>query len=204
MTLHQFPQVYGGTGLLGASLRRGPTVLFHATFTAPNDTPLADYVPDIDVSGLGFVAITGSQNFTIQSNRLLISNSAPSHVANVLTGDYRADVITNRIGGGATGLAFRVQDVSNFFLCGAGNNLVALFQCVSGTFFLRASVAVTSPANQDVPIFVELRGTLITFGGGQGAGGSNTYTSSTHQAESKIALRGRDPNDKIDDFTVTP
>lgn len=117
-------------GILGSlCAHRGPRLIHWSTFTAPNDTPLASYTPEV---GSPWVERVGDQR--------VVDNQAHTlsgwGVYTVDTECYKSDVriecdvyLSNYISDGGAGVLFRSADVNTgqMFYYDAGNQRISLY-----------------------------------------------------------------------------
>lgn len=209
MTLPQFPQVYGGTGLLGASLRRGPTVLFYDTFTGADETLLPDHTPEIGgawsvfLSTDAFIRIVSNQ---ANASHTVLAPTYPGAIGYSDMGEYNVSASlkfrpsANDSNGG---IVLRLTDYANNWLVLVTNQTDALNirERVAAVNVDRASVAVAVTAGQQILIEATAIGNTITASAG---GQTISYESATfNNTATRHGINPRYQNDKIDDFTVT-
>lgn len=174
------------------------------TFTDANGTALASHTMD---TGAGWTV--HGQTWQINSNR--VSQTATDGQVGLATAQAsESDLtayVTIRMAAltlAYPGLVFRFVDASNFWIlradAGSGENQLNLYEVTAGSYTLRTTAPKTWAINTDYELKVITSGTSIqVYLDGVL---EDSYTSSAHQAGTRVGMGSYTSNGTFDLFTV--
>lgn len=180
-----------------------PVLLISDTFTGVDGTNLTAHTPDTNTPGGAWTKYSAA-NILLASN---LANAAGTAMYGIQSG--KADVrLISKVklnGNGTSGVALRITNNSNYWLCGVGNSggkiAVNLYEANAGVFTIRGQSisAINYSSGATHTLTINASGTAISVAL-TGHATPVTYTSTFNQAATIHGVRAADANDGFDDW----